>query len=226
MFILSALVSLAMMVLPPVAIHTTPTLAYPSIITRVKEDLESLGHLDIITEDDNDVEADSDEDTSPDPSTIFSVEDTSDTSSLSDESECEESFKPEDIQKVKVKSAVPRHVLLEWDGKEPEKGPASTRWITCKEVNAGVDYDARYLTGLARWEAEDKSYYIQRKAWEVAEKWYAKEPLEAHDHPAPCSYVRPSILKGLGYSSRLRESWTTADLEVESRGTAVEETNS
>lgn len=212
MFILSTLISIAIMVLPPVAIHTTPVLKYPSIITRVKEDLESLGHTDIVTEDDNEIEADSDEDTSPNPSTIFSVEDMSDTSSVSEESECEDPIKGGEFPKGEVKSAVPRHVFSEWDGKEPEKGPASTRWITCKDVNAGIDYDAQYLTGLARWEAEDLSYQVQRKAWQVAEKWYAKEPLAAHDHPAPSSYVRPSMLKGLGYSSRLRKSWTAAEL--------------
>lgn len=208
MFAITALINLFNIILSPVIIHTTPS----SVIIH-------LNKATVVVEENNEEESeveseldtDSEDETSSHSSTIFSVDDAS--SLCSDESFYDEdaiSSKAEAV--VEVKSAVPRHVFSEWDGKDSEKEP--TIPFAVEIVDLEYEYDARYLTASACEEAQARSIKVVAKAVKAARVWETKEPLRADQHAAPYSNVRPSRLGGMGRSSRLRESWTEADVEA------------
>lgn len=208
MFAITALINLFNIILSPVIIHTTPS----SVIIH-------LNKATVVVEENNEEESeveseldtDSEDETSSHSSTIFSVDDAS--SLCSDESFYDEdaiSSKAEAA--VEVKSAVPRHVFSEWDGKDSEKEPTIPFAVEIGDLE--YEYDARYLTASAREEAQARSIKVVAKAVKAARVWETKVPLRADQHAAPYSNVRPSRLGGMGRSSRLRESWTEADVEA------------
>lgn len=210
MFAITALVNLFNIILSPVIIHTTPS----SVIIH-------LNKATVVVEENNEEESeveseldtDSEDETSSHSSTIFSVDDAS--SLCSDESFYDEDAATNnkaEVAAVEVKSAVPRYVFSEWDGKDSEKEP--TIPFAVEIVDLEYEYDARYLTTSAREEAQARSIKVVVKAVKAARVWETKVPLRADQHAAPYSNIRPSRLGGMGRSSRLRESWTEADVEA------------
>lgn len=245
MFAIAALRHFFAIILSPTTIlPTSPVLCKPAVITRFKQDLELFEKEDfenIVEETVSEDEQESEDETSPNPSAIFSVDDdASDTSSISENSISEKvpfttfhanahidadhlyldnTSSSAEVKDVEVTSAVPHYMFDECIGTDQE-----CQSVTCErvyDVDEDTNYDARFLTYWARQKAESLSIKVQQQALRKARKWAAETPRKASEHPAPCSRVRPSELKGHGRSSHLRSSWTMEDLEEDAMLEAI-----
>lgn len=235
MIAIAALRHFFAIILSPSILPASPVLCKPTTIIRFKQDLELLEKEDSennVEETISEDEQDSEDETSPNPSAIFSVEDDeSDTSSISENSICDKApystfhanahisidnlyLDPSsdlEVKRIEVKSAVPQYIFEEWNGPEQEHSPVGCERVY--DVDEDTNYDARFLTYWARQKAEGLSMKVREQAQRKARKWAAETPRKASEHPAPRSRVRPSELKGHGRSSQLRSSWTIEDLE-------------
>lgn len=207
MFAITALVNLFTIILSPVIIHTTPSpvLIHNNEVIAV----EQINNDEIEVE--SELDTDSEDETLSHSSTIFSVDGVS--SLWSEESFYEEDATNTKIEAaVEVKSAVPHYVFSEWDGKDSEKEPIIPYAVEI--VDLEYEYDARYLTASAREEAQARSAKVLVKALKAARVWETKVPLQADQHAAPYSNIRPSRLGAMSLSSPLREGWAVVDVNV------------
>ena len=125
-----------------------------------------------------------------------------------------------------VASSIPRQVYIML---EEEKVYSSTPELpqialeSINDIDDIGDYNVRSLTAHALTEAKSRSRKIQRTARMRQLDLVKVVPLKAHEHPEPRSLLTPSVLKGMGHSSPLRNSFNMEDLEEDARQEAVAE---
>ena len=123
-----------------------------------------------------------------------------------------------------VTSAVPRRACIVLEEENAYTSTPEALQIapeSIDDIDEIENYNAEWLTPRALEEAKSRSRKIQRAARMRALDLAKVIPLKAHEHPEPQSRCAPSVLKRLGRSSPLRNSFNMGNLEEDTRQQAI-----
>lgn len=123
-----------------------------------------------------------------------------------------------------IASAVPRRVFRQLQEEQAIKYTAPPLQVEPQSVDNIDDFDnykVEWLTPRALQDAKTRSRKIQRVARMRALALSKAVSLGLYEHPQPTGRRAPSVLKDLGRSSRLRQTYNLKDLEEEAERDAA-----